>query len=71
MNIFAKYQMFTDILQGAVQIIITKFLRSKVMLTLVFYFSAIKEWNNLLKHLKHVSNIAGFKSAIHGYLSKN
>ena len=36
-----------------------------------FYFSAIKEWNNLPKHLKHVSNIAGFKSAIHGYLSKN
>ena len=36
-----------------------------------FYFSTIKEWNHLPKHLKHASNIAGFKSAIHGYLSNN
>ena len=36
-----------------------------------FYFSAMKEWNNLPEHLKDVNNIAGFKSAIHGYLSNN
>ena len=32
-----------------------------------FYFSAIREWNSLPDKIKDISNISGFKSAIHGH----